>query len=76
MDHKYGLSVRARRRAAEITQDRLASAIDRSQGWVARLEHLQIEATAEDKRRIESFLAGPAVPAIPRASREQDDAAS
>ncbi len=56
MDDKYGRSVRTRRRALDLTQAQLGLAIGRSQGWIVRLERLQLPATETDRRKIEAYL--------------------
>ena len=56
MGNKYGIEVRTRRRALTLTQIQLARAIGRSQGWVGRLENLQLPASEADTRNIDAFL--------------------
>jgi ribosome-binding protein aMBF1 (putative translation factor) len=53
---KFGLTIRARRRALDLTQLPLALAIGRSQAWLARLEKRQCVASEADKRRLDKVL--------------------
>ena len=69
----YGRTIRARRRALDLSQGELAQAVGHTQGWLTRVEHAHLSPSEGDRQKLEAFLLAREQPlSIPRAAPKRN----